>query len=408
MRNRIQWHLTDVLIGGLLIALLCGVGLSAAALSREASNRIKCASNLRQIGQAILIYMNENIAIHAPYPRTTFTGGDDPKPVWGTPYARNKELGPVETGADPFISDKDPRAKYRPEPNDVTAAMFLLIRNEDIGSETFICPSAEIPKWDFGGGKNSAQNWTNWDGNASLARHLSYSYQNPYAGKPAIKAGFRLNGLIDASFAVVADMNPGGDAVLNVTPDSPADVMRTANSMNHQREGQNVLFGDGHVAFEDNPFCGKQGDNIYTANGPEVVHPARAGQAAITASPVDQVDSILLPTATNIGFKPPNERKPVSDQDIAKLQATLIGTYARDGDAAHDKGRLTITDTTIQMVSGATMITYTYKIVGVEGDDIELEATAPDSPPKVLTVTTDYPRISLVGNERLSGDWLAK
>ena len=38
------------------------------------SNRVKCASNLRQIGQAIQLYCNEN---HGNFPRTVYT----PAPV---------------------------------------------------------------------------------------------------------------------------------------------------------------------------------------------------------------------------------------------------------------------------------------------------------------------------------------
>jgi prepilin-type processing-associated H-X9-DG protein len=60
--------------------------------------------------------------------------------------------------------------------------------------------------------------------------------------------------------------------------------MKQANSRNHDRDGQNILYGDGHVAWESNPFVGVNRDNIYsTADG------------KIAASPVDANDSILLP-----------------------------------------------------------------------------------------------------------------
>jgi prepilin-type processing-associated H-X9-DG protein len=40
--------------------------------------------------------------------------------------------------------------------------------------------------------------------------------------------------------------------------------MKQANSNNHDGDGQNVLFGDGHVEFLQNPFVGVQRDNIFT------------------------------------------------------------------------------------------------------------------------------------------------
>src|SRR6185436_12660944 len=97
-----------------------------------------------------------------------------------------------------------------------------------------------------------------------LRDHLSYSYQNPYPSKEAIGKGFKLNSSISAEFAVAADMNPGGEALLKLTPQSPMNQMRLGNSFNHQRDGQNVLFGDGHIEFVSNPFSGTARDNIYT------------------------------------------------------------------------------------------------------------------------------------------------
>jgi prepilin-type processing-associated H-X9-DG protein len=41
--------------------------------------------------------------------------------------------------------------------------------------------------------------------------------------------------------------------------------MKQANTNNHDKDGQNILYGDGHVAWESNPFVGTNRDNIYTA-----------------------------------------------------------------------------------------------------------------------------------------------
>src|ERR1700676_1005241 len=57
-----------VVIG--IIALLISILLASLNRARETANRVKCASNLRQIGQAILLYTNDS---KGPYPRTFYS-----------------------------------------------------------------------------------------------------------------------------------------------------------------------------------------------------------------------------------------------------------------------------------------------------------------------------------------------
>jgi prepilin-type processing-associated H-X9-DG protein len=74
--------------------------------------------------------------------------------------------------------------------------------------------------------------------------------------------------------------------------------MANANSNNHNGDGQNVLYADGHVEFQNTPFAGMQRgtgtkgwrDNIYTGVA------AESGKSTKGGAPVDQLDTILLPT----------------------------------------------------------------------------------------------------------------
>src|SRR5204862_3419934 len=131
--TRVQGHrrrgfgLADLFVVVVLIPLLAVAFLACRQRHEGGSNRVKCASNLRQIGQAFLLYANEN---KSAYPRTTYVGGDVVKPIWGTGAPATQ----------PFASDG-------PAPNDVTAAIFLLLRTQEIGSEVFTCPSADAEKW---------------------------------------------------------------------------------------------------------------------------------------------------------------------------------------------------------------------------------------------------------------------
>ncbi|WP_428939395.1 hypothetical protein [Fontivita pretiosa] len=270
--------LADLLVVVLLIPLCAVMFLGCWRRHLGGNNRIGCANNLRKIGQAILLYSNEN---GGAYPMTVYVGGPVVTPTWGTGAA----------ATDPFKAGG-------PGPNDVSAALFLLIRTQEITSEVFTCHSSNAERWDFGGGTNTALSCSNWPGKEGVLKHLSYSYQNPYADDGALSAKppFKLNNSVTAGFAVAADINPGtagtDQNVLAVTSTSSARAMKQGNSRNHGGDGQNVLYGDGHVEFQSSPFCGIQRDNIYAR---------RAGASGFASSdvvnsPRDGNDNVLLPT----------------------------------------------------------------------------------------------------------------
>src|SRR5579885_1333836 len=85
-----------VVIG--IIALLISILLPSLNRARETANRVKCASNLRQIGQAILLYANEN---KGSYPRTYYSSLTSPgSATWGSnPYSTTPVSPP-----DPFVN----------------------------------------------------------------------------------------------------------------------------------------------------------------------------------------------------------------------------------------------------------------------------------------------------------------
>jgi prepilin-type processing-associated H-X9-DG protein len=85
----------------------------------------------------------------------------------------------------------------------------------------------------------------------------------------------------------------GGFDVTSVTESSSANAMLKANSPNHQGQGQNVLYGDGHAEFQQNPFVGTKRDHIYTVSGS--TDGSVTTSKTVVGSPRWAGDSVLLP-----------------------------------------------------------------------------------------------------------------
>ena len=236
--------------------------------SHHSADREKCASNLRQIGQALMLYAQEN---HGQLPRTRWDQADPQVRAFTNPYA-----------ADPFGANG-------PLPNDVTASFYLLMRTQQLNPEVFVCPSPDRPVRGYPGTTrpSSLSNFPN-------ASHLTYSFANPYCSAAVADAGFRWDNGMNPEFVMAGDWNPGAPA-LKVNLGSDEEHMAEAATRNHWRGiGQNLLFAEGHVECVVNPFVGVARDNVYTY-GPVS---ASSGGVGVVGSPTSPQDSVLLPAAT--------------------------------------------------------------------------------------------------------------
>jgi prepilin-type N-terminal cleavage/methylation domain-containing protein len=274
-----------VVIG--IIALLISILLPALSKAREAANRIKCMSNLRSIGQAFYQYANDN-------------KGNFPRGVWFTDFSYNSATDHTwlglraytdPAGTDPFNNasnlygdDVSPPwdPTKRPGDNDVTGALFMLIRAYKMPAKSFICPSDDQAYPDNFGGLTAMDR-----SNFSSPYNLSYSVSLPFPWDQTTAAtlNYHWGTTCNPQFALMADLNPGEslngtngiNCVVTVsgvhggtgpqTPGDPARLQKAANSNNHYKAGQNVLYGDGHCEWHTTAFAGYQQDNIYTAQG---------------------------------------------------------------------------------------------------------------------------------------------
>ena len=239
-----------VVIG--IIALLISILLPSLNRARETANRVKCASNLRQIGQGFLLYANEN---RGAYPRTIYSNG-------AALTATTEGLATTVT-VDPFLANTGATSGTGGIANNhVGSALFLLVRTQDMGTEVFTCPSANEEKDNMN--NTSALNRRSF---SDVAKNVSYSVAHMYPSTTVVGYGYKWNNTLSPEFAVAADKNPFTTAGQTLRATSAASAMKQGNSKNHSQDGQNVLFGDGHVEFANTPMVGVNKDNIYTVNG---------------------------------------------------------------------------------------------------------------------------------------------
>jgi len=301
----------------LLIAFLLPTLMSA----RQHNRRVQCASNLKQIGLAMLMYSDAEK--NGGYPCTYFDESDG-----GSGGLNLTDAGFVDRGTTPvnsFSNTNTPSRANLPA-NSIGGSFYLLLKTQDLTPAIFICPqSFGNPGFQTFPVQNS-NNFGGW-GPASATNaggetipDVTYSYCDPFPSQKQkeLWRAYKWDVYPESTseFALVADANPGVQTINGVTG-SPATVEPTdpqdagpggtgqafGNSINHQNRGQNVLYGDGHVEFQRTCWCGSYRyrsldgswarDNIFTNGTQETA----GGSFGTTAVPQDLFDSVLLPTS---------------------------------------------------------------------------------------------------------------
>ncbi len=271
----------ELLVIVVIFLLLLSIFIPFIRKTRETDHRVRCQSNLRGIGLALSKYASANSGM---FPRVVAdTGGNfNGYFAFTGPYASN-----------PFSGDGKVSA------NDVTASLWLLVRQGYAPAELFICPSSgdmADPVSDASGQSTARESRSNF----KHARNLSYSYACPFS----LAAGYKFNEFLAADFVLAADKNPGKSGTSDVTGpafnDPPLELAK-ANSNNHRRAGQSVLYADMHVEFRKSPYAALGGDNIYTALAerpyPETPQPDLTVRGVVGSdySPAWKVDSYVVP-----------------------------------------------------------------------------------------------------------------
>ncbi len=291
--------LIELLVVIAIIAMLLAILMPALNKVKRLAQRLVCGTSCKGLGTAMMVYAQD---FEDEYP---IQGGNG--------NHRWSEVGRTWEWWNPDKYWSNPQGKYLT----VASSLYLLVRVADVDPKSFVCRSGDekafkgvggsanvdmVELWDFGGDDIT----TTVDGESLVyndgypRKHVSYSYQLPYASGPV--PAHPASATASASTAILADKNPwcdpkltsavgmndadkkrdylmlidflgAGDTTVWTDTDNPlrdsttAWQVQIANSQPHGREGQNVLFGDGHASFEKRPDISYQNDNIYTQFG---------------------------------------------------------------------------------------------------------------------------------------------
>ncbi len=139
--------------------------------------------------------------------------------------------------------------------------IYLLPKYDYVDVENFVCPACkgEVPLKLTGSQIKRLKDFPS-------RRYVTYSFQ--------INCRKTASGKLLCRKVVMADMNP----LFEKLPEDFSKQFRlqlnrallTLNSINHNRNGQNVLFGDGHIKFLKSRFIGISVDDIYTLQDTDV------------------------------------------------------------------------------------------------------------------------------------------
>jgi prepilin-type N-terminal cleavage/methylation domain-containing protein len=300
--------LVELLIVIAIIALLMGILMPALARVRMYAYRMTCGTNLAGIGKAALLYASDARGEAYPMPGCTNLASYAWDGTTARGYLQRWWGGdPADTGAGTasyvYRNSLNGTAPAGAGHGTIGSLFYLLVKYQDVAVKQFICKGdvgVKIFKLTDSASADITEFTKAWDFGADPGKYCSYSYHNPFSpdqdnAAANTRTGFAVGGSSPPAMPLAADRNPSLDKNVTYiqrynltqgglgtdpgkqTPreywDSECGVGEPKctyndpdlmwNSFAHQREGQNVLYNDGHVSFERTANVGIDNDNIW-------------------------------------------------------------------------------------------------------------------------------------------------
>jgi hypothetical protein len=147
---------------------------------------------------------------------------------------------------------------------------------------------------------------------AVTTKSISYSFIQPYSSFGGSKGSWDQWGAdADPRMVIGGDQNNGSDPTAGTPATSgnyttiPSSTMKASvNSKNHTGDGQNCMYGDGHVSFEKSAYVGIGNDNIFTSRVDSTPSVSPSGVAGVMkVKPLADTanwDTVLIPVQKNM------------------------------------------------------------------------------------------------------------
>ncbi|MBN1490103.1 MAG: prepilin-type N-terminal cleavage/methylation domain-containing protein [Phycisphaerae bacterium] len=341
-KDRKAFTLIELLVVVAIIALLISILLPSLAKAREQAKRIACAANLKGISTATLTYAEDSKGFLPAYDPAVFNGGTLPA-----------SLQVARVGFERIWSLSELLKQNKGDPQSNTRAYYQLVANDMTTAKMYICPSAQgtvghsfdntdgvlpnmTPLFDFSAESRGTtteemirfsysflSNLRDSDGtttrgiltkNTHDPRRAIMADRNPFMNSFSPSAGV---GSLTAAVATYAYSTSVAGAPRNACVqayvDGPApagysdwlNALKSGNSRNHRKAGQNVAYLDGHCVWGHHPRVGADDDHIWVPVSrvtggtyppdllPESISGTAFGQAKIPAGA--HTDSFLVP-----------------------------------------------------------------------------------------------------------------
>lgn len=272
--KRKGFTLVELLVVIAIIALLMGILLPSLARVRVIANRMKCGSQLADIGKSMMMYSEEN---RQNYP----VGG-----IRGSTWAQFSTTTPGILKWD--ASTRESAFANSGKNATTSSCLFLLIKYGNMVPKQFTCPDDADAKEFTLADEYKSMGITDttqmikevsdaWDFGSNPGVCCSYSYHMPFPNTDNTTISHCLDATSSPGSPLCADRNPYLDKnakdylkdpripnpYLGTTDGEYHDDKFKGNCASHGRKAQNVLFNDGHVAAELYPNCGINDDNIW-------------------------------------------------------------------------------------------------------------------------------------------------